>query len=163
MGLFWVVPFFEEEESLRGEKGDEGIERQRCVVWGIYIDDVEEGSLFCEERKRAAGVKRNEAGLGFDVEKGDVLLDAGDGVAVLFDERGVGGSATEGFESHGAAASEKVEKARVGNFILADIEDGLSEHPLGWAGRGAFGGFEEAPFECAGNNAKRHLKATCKS
>lgn len=139
---FGIMPLFEKEEGLRGEERKEGGEEHGGVVRGIYIDDIEEGALLCEEGEGAVGVVRDKVGLRFDMEGGDVLFDAGDSAAVLFDESDVGGSATQRFEAHSAAAGKEVEEAGVGDFALADVEDGLAQHPLGGASGGAFGGFQ---------------------
>lgn len=161
--FFGVVAFFEEEDGLGSEERNERFERKGRVVRRIEVDDVEEGGLFGEEREGAGGGDGKEGGLGGEIESGDVFFDAGEGGAVLLDEGGVRGAATEGFEGHGAAAGKEIEKAGSCDFVLADVEDGFAEHALSGTSGGAFGGFEEAAFKASGYDAESHRKATSKS
>jgi hypothetical protein len=162
------MPLFDEEEGAWSEDGDEGFEGDRLVIRGIYIDDVKDGGLFGKERKGAGGIKGDEGSSG-DVEGGDVLFDAGDGVAVLLHKGGLGGATADGFKRHGTAAGIEIEKAGVGNVILANVEDSFAEHPLRRTGGGAFRSFKGAAFVNACNNSECHLnnipflKSGCKS
>lgn len=156
MGLFGVVPFFKKEGGSGGEQGDEGFEVGGMVIGRIDVNEIELGRLLGEEREGAGCVSGDEGSLGLELKCGDIVFNAGGGVAVLFDKCGVRRAAAEGFQAHGPAAGVEIEKAGIGDFILADVEDRFAEHPLRRASGGAFWCFKTAAFERAGDDAESH-------
>ncbi len=138
---------------MGGEERDEGLEGDGAVVGRIHVEDVEEGPLLGEEGEGAVGIEGDERGLALEMERGDVLLDAGDGVPVLFDERGVGSSSAKSLEPHGATAGVEVEKAGVTDIVLANVKDRFPKHPLRGACGGPFWRLEEPPLKSSSYDA----------
>ena len=95
--------------------------------------------------------------MALDFEEAGVLFDAGKGMAVGFDESGVGSAAAQGLEAHGARACVEVQEFGIVDVGLEDIEDGLAHDGERGAGLLPFGGFEEAVAEFTADDSSGSL------
>src|SRR5258708_1888923 len=82
----------------------------------------------CEGGDRVGG---NHANAFCNIERCEIFADEADGFRMMFHEGDKCGAATDGFDTDGAGAGEKIEEAGAVDTRAENIEKGFAEHVAG--------------------------------